>query len=63
LAAEMGLALAKKLTATLSFRRQDIHLWTDSRAVHDWLRVESRALQVFVKSRVLKIRQYLRLDS
>jgi hypothetical protein len=62
LAAEMGLALAKKLTATLSFRHQDIHLWTDSRAVHDWLRVESRALQVFVKNRVLKIRQYLRLD-
>jgi hypothetical protein len=26
------------------------------------LRVESRALQVFVKKRVLKIRQYLRLD-
>jgi ribonuclease HI len=62
LAAEMGLALAKKLIATLSFRHQDIHLWTDSRAVHDWLRVESRALQVFVKNRVLKIRQYLRLD-
>jgi hypothetical protein len=30
--------------------------------VHDWLRVESRALQVFVKNRVLKIRQYLQLD-
>jgi hypothetical protein len=44
LAAEMGLALAKKLIATLSFRHQDIHLWTDSRAVHNWLRVESRAL-------------------
>jgi hypothetical protein len=62
LAEEMGLTLAKKLIATLSFRHQDIHLWTDSRAVHDWLRVESRALQVFVKNRVLKIRQYLRLD-
>jgi hypothetical protein len=62
LAAEMGLALAKKLIATLSFRHQDIHLWTDPRAVHDWLRVESRALQVFVKNRVLKIRQYLLLD-
>jgi ribonuclease HI len=50
LAAEMGLALAKKLIGTLSFRHQDIHLWTDSRAVHDWLRVESRALRVFVKT-------------
>jgi hypothetical protein len=41
---------------------RSLHLWTDSRAVHDWLRVESRALIVFVKNRVLKIRQYLRLD-
>jgi ribonuclease HI len=62
MAAEMGLALAKKLMATLDIQHQEIFLWTDSRAVHDWLRVESRALQIFVKNRVLKIRQYLRLD-
>jgi hypothetical protein len=62
IAAEMGLALAKKLMATLDIQHHEIFLWTDSRAVHDWLRVELRALQIFVKNRVLKIRQYLRLD-
>jgi hypothetical protein len=61
LAAEMGSALAKKLVTVLNVRHQAIWLWTDSRAVHDWLRVESRALQVFVKNRVLKIREYLKL--
>jgi ribonuclease HI len=62
MAMELGLALAKKLVATLNIQHKDIFLWTDSRAVHDWLRVESRALQVFVKNRVLKARQYLRLE-
>jgi hypothetical protein len=62
IAMELGLALAKKLIATLNVQHKDIFLWTDSRAVHDWLRVESRALQVFVKNRVLKVRQYLRLE-
>jgi hypothetical protein len=62
LAAEMGLALAKKLIVTLNVMHQDIYIWTDSRAVHDWLRVETRALQVFVKNRVLKIRQFMRLQ-
>jgi hypothetical protein len=62
MAAEMGLALAKKLIMRLEVKHQNIFLWTDSRAVHDWIRVESRALQVFVKNRVLKIRQYLRLE-
>jgi hypothetical protein len=52
MAAEMGLALAKKLMATLDIQHHEIFLWTDSRAVHDWLRVESRALQIFVKNRV-----------
>jgi hypothetical protein len=37
LAAEMGLALAKKLVTVLNVRHQAIHLWTHSRAVHDWL--------------------------
>jgi ribonuclease HI len=62
LAAEMGLALAKKLIVTIDIRHQDVYIWTDSRAVHDWLRVETRALQVFVKNRVLKIRQFLKLQ-
>jgi hypothetical protein len=62
MAMELGLALAKKLLATLSVQHKDIFLCTDSREVHDWLRVESRALQVFVKNRVLKVRQYLRLE-
>jgi ribonuclease HI len=62
MAAEMGLALANKLIMTLEVKHQNIFLWTDSRAVHDWILVESRSLQVFVKNRVLKIRQYLRLE-
>jgi ribonuclease HI len=54
MAAEMGLALANKLMATLDIQHHEIFLWTDSRAVHDWLRVESRALQIFVKNRVFE---------
>jgi hypothetical protein len=38
----------------LNVRHQAIRLWTDSRAMHDWIRVESRVLQVFVKNSVLK---------
>jgi hypothetical protein len=49
LAAEMGLALTKKLVTVLNVRTQAICLWTDSRAEHNWLQVELRALQVFVK--------------
>jgi hypothetical protein len=37
LAAEIGLALAKKLNRTLDIFHHNIYLWTDSRAVHDWL--------------------------
>jgi hypothetical protein len=62
MAMELGLALAKKLIATLNVQHKYIFLWTDSRAVHNWLRVESRALQVFVKNCVLKVRHYLRLE-
>jgi hypothetical protein len=61
MAAELGLSLAKKLINTLDIEHQNVYLWTDSRAVHDWLRVESRALQIFVKNRGLTIRQYFRL--
>jgi hypothetical protein len=49
LAAKMGLALAKQLITVLNDRHQAICLWTDFRAAHDWLRVESQALQVFEK--------------
>jgi ribonuclease HI len=41
MAAEMGLALANKLMATLDIQHQEIFLWTDSRAVHagyEWSR-------------------------
>jgi ribonuclease HI len=54
LAAKMGLALAKKLVPALNVRHQAIWLWTDSRAVHNWLRVELGALQVFVKKQGIK---------
>jgi hypothetical protein len=62
LAAEIGLVLAKKLIRTLDIFHHNMYLWRDLQAVHDWLRVESRALQIFVKNRVLKIRQFLRLE-
>jgi hypothetical protein len=48
-AAEMGFALVKKLVAILDIQHKDIHSWTDSGAIHDWLRVKTRTLQVFVK--------------
>jgi hypothetical protein len=54
LAAKMGLALAKKLVTVLNVRHQAICLRTDPRAVHDWLQVDSRALQVFVKKKALR---------
>jgi hypothetical protein len=50
LAAKMGLALAKKLVTVINVRHQAICLWTDSRAEHDWLQVELRALQVLLKT-------------
>jgi hypothetical protein len=56
MAAELGLSFAKKLKKTLDIEHQNVYLWTDSRAVHDWLRVELRALLFFfVKNRVLYI--------
>jgi hypothetical protein len=52
----------KKIYKTFSLETYNLYIWTDSRACHDWLRIEARALQVFIKNRVLKVRQFLKLN-
>jgi hypothetical protein len=61
LAIELGLQLVKKIYKTFKIETNSLYIWTDSRACHDWLRIEARALQVFIKNRVLKVRQFLKL--
>jgi ribonuclease HI len=62
LSIELGLSLLRKLRTTFDIPTHDVFIWTDSRACHDWIRIEARSLQIFIKNRVLKIRQYLKLD-
>jgi hypothetical protein len=62
LSIELGLSMLRKLRTTFDISAHDVFIWTDSRACHDWIRIEARSLQIFVKNRVLKIRQYLKLD-
>jgi ribonuclease HI len=62
LAIELGLQLVKKINKTFKIETNSLYIWTDSRACHDWLRIEARALQVFIKTRVLKVRQFLKLQ-
>jgi ribonuclease HI len=62
LAIELGLQLLKKIYKTFSLETYNLYIWTDSQACHDWLRIEARALQVFIKNRVLKVRQFLKLN-
>jgi hypothetical protein len=57
LAIELGLQLLKKIYKMFSPETYNLYIWTDSRACHDWLRIEARALQVFIKNRLLKVRQ------
>jgi hypothetical protein len=57
---ELGPTLLKKLAKT--YRPHDTFICTDSRACYDWMRIETRSLQIFIKNRVLKVRQYLMLD-
>jgi hypothetical protein len=52
----------KKIYKTFKIETNNLYIWTDSRACHDWLRIETRALQVFIKNRVLKVRQFLKLE-
>jgi hypothetical protein len=49
LAIELGIQLVKKIYKTFKVETHNIYIWTDSRACHDWLRIEARALQVFIK--------------
>jgi hypothetical protein len=62
LSIKLGLSMLCKLRTTFDIPAPDVFIWTDSRARHDWIRIEARSLQIFVKNRVLKIRQYLKLD-
>jgi hypothetical protein len=54
LAIELALQLIKKIYLTFQIPTYNIYIWTDSRACHDWLRIEARALQVFIKKQSTK---------
>jgi ribonuclease HI len=62
LSIKLGLSMLGKLRTTFDISAHNVFIWTDSRACHDWIRIEARSLQIFVKNRVLKICQYLKLD-
>jgi ribonuclease HI len=61
LAIALALTLLKRLAKAFDIQNYDLVIWTDSRSCHDWMRKETRSLQVFIKNRVLKILQYLKL--
>jgi hypothetical protein len=63
LSVELGLSLLKKLAnKTFGVPIFELYLWNDSQACYDWMRIETRSLQEFIKNRVLKVRQYLKLE-
>jgi hypothetical protein len=49
LSIELGLSMLCKLRTTFDIPAHDVFIWTDSRACHDWIRIEARSLQIFVK--------------
>ena len=52
---ELGSRLMVKLSKALDIDRKDCFIWTDSKTCFDWMRVENRGLQAFVKNRILKV--------
>ena len=60
---ELGSALMVKLQRALEIDRKDCYLWTDSKTCFDWMRVEHRALQAFVKNRILKVTNRVNVDN
>jgi hypothetical protein len=62
MAMELGLTMIKRLIKTFEILPHNSYIWTDSRACHDWVRIETRLLQVFIKNRVLKIRECFDLE-
>jgi hypothetical protein len=62
LAIKLGQQLVKKIYKTFKIETNNLYIWTESRACHNWLLIKARALQVFMKNRVLKVRQFLILE-
>jgi hypothetical protein len=54
LSIELGLSMLCKLGLTFDISSHDVFIWTDSRACDDWIRIEARSLQIFVKNRVFE---------
>jgi hypothetical protein len=44
---ELSLTLLKKLAKTYDIPPHDTFIWTDSRACYDWMRIETKSLQIF----------------
>lgn len=53
---EMGSKLAQKVARAIDVPVESIFLWTDSKAVYDWLRIETRRLQTFIRNRTVNIK-------
>jgi hypothetical protein len=49
MAMELGLTMIKRLIKTFEILPHNSFIWMDSRACHDWVRIETRSLQVFIK--------------
>ena len=60
---EMGAQLADRIVRTYGFDLKHVYLWTDSKTCVDWLAITSKALQMFVKNRVLRIKSLLFPDN
>jgi hypothetical protein len=51
MAMELGLTMIKRLIKTFKILLHNSYIWTDSQACHDWVRIETRSLKVFIKIR------------
>ncbi|XP_072376467.1 uncharacterized protein [Diabrotica undecimpunctata] len=62
-AALLGSQLIDKVTKSLSILNMPIYMWSDSKIVLSWLKLEPNQLQVFVANRVTKIQSLTSSDS
>ncbi|XP_072394935.1 uncharacterized protein [Diabrotica undecimpunctata] len=62
-AALLGSQLIDKVTKSLSILNMPIYMWSDSKIVLSWLKLEPSQLQVFVANRVTKIQSLTSSDS
>lgn len=57
LALEIGSKLGMKVAEALDVDREKVYLWSDSKTCIDWVHIDAKSLQVFVRNRTLAIRQ------